>query len=505
MINSQPSLSETSSDSKLTTTLGDSFGAELRRVVLHSDNHSRIALLDDKGVVVSFGELADRINMTDPAAAGELVLLCLGNEINSLMTYVKYVTNGYSLLMVPISQELVQWQNWIANYQPERIAMSSIAAAPDIIAFLTASGYVTVRGDHSETLEFQSRHIASGHWHHDQLLLLTTSGSTGSAKTAQLGMSGVLCNVNDIIYGLNIAPEDRALLSLPLFYTYGLSILNSHLLAGASVFVTRANFLQRNFVDHLSEAQVSAVSGVPSTYEAMLRLGFFESSSASIRRFDQAGGKLQPAIVRKIAFATKKCSQTFQPMYGQTEATARIAIMPSHLVEAFPEFVGEAIRSSKVSLGSNADSNEIVVTSPSVMRGYAACRSDLEKSDELKGLLATGDLGHIENGLIRIVGRLKRIVKYRGIRMSLDDIEARLRDMFSDRNIAVVAQDEKVRVYVERAGSLALSVVDQHRVQGIVKGIGISDADYRVIELDAMPLLENGKIDYRALSHGAAS
>ena len=85
--------------------------------------------------------------------------------------------------------------------------------------------------------------------HPDLALLLLTSGSTGHGKAVRLSAAALAANAASIAAYLGLTAEDRAALVLPLHYSYGLSVLNSHLAAGASVWLPDRAILDPGFVD----------------------------------------------------------------------------------------------------------------------------------------------------------------------------------------------------------------------------------------------------------------
>lgn len=78
-------------------------------------------------------------------------------------------------------------------------------------------------------------------------MLLTTSGSTGSPKLVRLSKENILENAKSIAQYLDIDQNERAITSLPMHYSYGLSVINSHLISGATILLTEDSYIQRDF------------------------------------------------------------------------------------------------------------------------------------------------------------------------------------------------------------------------------------------------------------------
>jgi acyl-CoA synthetase (AMP-forming)/AMP-acid ligase II len=185
-------------------------------------------------------------------------------------------------------------------------------------------------------------------------------------------------------------------------------------------------------------------------------------------------------------------------MYGQTEATARIAYVPP---ERLPEKLGSAgraipggtLRIDGAGSGSNdrPASGEVIYEGPNVMMGYATQRADLAAGDELGGVLRTGDIGYLDDdGYLFLTGRSKRIAKVFGLRINLDEVELMLRE---HGPAAVVADDESLRGFCGFGTDdsvLELKSSLSRRLQ-----LHPSALDLR--RVDSLPVTSSGKIDYR--------
>lgn len=335
--------------------------------------------------------------------------------------------------------------------------------------------------DHSALIErFSTTSV-----HPDLAVLLTTSGSTGNPKLVRLSASAVQANAEQIVEVLGIGPDDVAITTLPLFYSYGMSVLNSHLLRGATLVLERTGIMQRDFWTAVTEHDVTSLAFVPYQYEMLRRLRFDPAKYPSLRYLTQAGGRLRTDRVTEFAQKMATGGGKFFVMYGQTEAAPRMATLPPDRLDEKLGSVGTALPGGSFAI----EDDEVVYRGPNVMMGYADTAADLAKGDEQGGVLRTGDLGRLDDeGFLYITGRTKRMGKVFGVRINLDDVEKNF-------PVAAVAGDDKLHVFGE-----GLSDDDaRHLRTKIADWLGTHFSGVSVRSVDALPLLPNGKIDYRAL------
>jgi acyl-CoA synthetase (AMP-forming)/AMP-acid ligase II len=310
----------------------------------------------------------------------------------------------------------------------------------------------------------------------------------------------VSSNAASISTTLAIAPTDRAVSSLPLHYSYGLSVLNSHLTSGACIVLTDRGPLDRAFWDIVRDLRCTSFAGVPYSYQLLERIGFDRFDLPSLKTMTQAGGKLDEGRVARFHRLMAARGGRFFVMYGQTEATARIAVLPSGSLPQKLGSAGRVIPGGRLEIevdGVLAEGpgvmGEIVYSGPNVMMGYATGRADLSRGDELGGRLHTGDLGYLDaDGCLYISGRTKRISKVSGYRVDLDEVEARLA---SHGPTAVVGTDEVIVAFCEYG--------DEESLQKLRLELAhMLSLHYQVIlfrRVDALPRTPNGKLDYAAL------
>jgi acyl-CoA synthetase (AMP-forming)/AMP-acid ligase II/peptidoglycan/LPS O-acetylase OafA/YrhL len=339
--------------------------------------------------------------------------------------------------------------------------------------------------------------------HPDLALLLSTSGTTGATKLVRLSDGNVDANARSIGAYLGIRPDDRAITSLPLHYSYGLSVLNSHLAAGAALVLTERSAIEPEFRSLCETAGVTSIAGVPFTYELLERSDFVDWAPASLRTMTQAGGRLPAETAERFGAWMAGRGGRFFVMYGQTEATARMAFVDPATLLAKPGIIGKAIPGGEFSLVGDDGmpvaaphvEGELVYRGPNVMMGYGEEAADLLRGSELAEL-RTGDLAMVdEDGDYRLVGRKQRFVKPFGLRVSLDAIEERLAAV--GVTAMVTGDDALIAVALRGAAS-----ADDVRSQ-LADWFNLPEQLFDVAELTEFPVLANGKRDYRAVLEAA--
>ncbi|NUS69588.1 MAG: AMP-binding protein, partial [Ensifer adhaerens] len=302
---------------------------------------------------------------------------------------------------------------------------------------------------------------------------------------------------------LGLTAGDRGCLILPLHYSYGLSVLNSHLAVGASLYIPGGSILDAGFLDGLAESGSTNLSGVPYSYELLEKTGFRDRRFAKLRFMTVAGGRLSPDVIRLYNDHLGTQGAAFFAMYGQTEATARIAYVPPAELAGNEDRIGVAIPGGRLLIVSESGApiesdgvaGELVYRGPNVMMGYATSRDDISRGADLVEL-RTGDLAmRHADGLFQIVGRMKRISKIAGLRIAHDVLEAGL----EARGIAAAVVGDDAGLHAFYTGSR-----DAEEIRRLLaQASGLTLAHLKATPLAEMPRLASGKIDYNALNMAA--
>lgn len=428
--------------------------------------------------VLTYAELEARVRDATELLGPDrrLILLRAQNSVEALVVYLAALRGGHPVLLTD-GKDTAGADRLIAVYDPDVIA--------------------------GDTGDIHERRALSVHeLHPDLAVLLSTSGSTGSPKLVRLSHQNLQSNAYAIAAYLRLTPEDRAITGLPMQYSYGLSVLNSHLEVGASLVFTDLSVVDRCFWELFRSTGVTGFAGVPHTFDLLDRVGFEAMSLPTLRYLTQAGGKMSPTAVRRYAGLGARDGWDLFVMYGQTEATARMAYLPPQLASAYPETIGVPIAGGAFAVDrpDEAGVGELVYRGDNVMLGYAESPADLALGATLSEL-RTGDLGRVtEDGLYQVVGRTSRFVKVFGLRIDLDEVERRVAE--HGLTAACTGDDGTVTVAVEGAANLSLAA------EIISRELGLLPSRVRVLATDRLPRLPGGKPGYmtvRAMHAGPAS
>jgi len=333
-------------------------------------------------------------------------------------------------------------------------------------------------------------------------LLIPTSGSMGSPKFVRQSYKNIYSNIEQVTESLNIKCEDRAITTMPLNYTYGLSIVNSHIYNGSSIILNNYSLIDKKFWEIQNVKKASNFGGVPFMYEILDKIGFEKKITKNLNYITQAGGKLSRDFLKRFIQICKDNNLKFITMYGQTEATSRMSFLEWKFAETKLGSIGKPVKGGKFSLVDEIngktinDSNktgELVYEGKNVSLGYANSYWDLSKGDENKGKLFTGDLAERDDSnFYYITGRLKRISKIFGIRLNLDEVETLINEWGYE--CVCKGNDNLIKFY------FVSNFSKNEMIEKISKYIGIHKSGISLKKIDNIPRNKFGKVLYSELN-----
>ena len=456
------------------------------------ETQDTIAAVDDSGTALSYRALQDEGRKLAKHTDGRCLVFSLcRNDLGSLIGYTAFLNHNIVPALLSADMDADMLGLLLDSYHP-RYVWAPESAAIEGEACYSVFGYQLIRTPFADSLPLYP----------ELALLLTTSGSTGSPKFVRQSYRNIRANTDSIVEYLHLTADERPITTLPMNYTYGLSIINTHLDVGATLLLTRFGIAQKGFWSFFKEHEATSFGGVPYTYEMLDRMRFTRMDLPSLRTMTQAGGKLLPSLHEKFAWWCWESKREFIVMYGQCEATARMAYLPwEHGMDKIGA-MGIAIPGGRFELidadGSVIDkpntTGELRYYGANVTLGYATGAADLSKGDERGGVLETGDMAKIDDdGFYTIVGRKKRFLKLFGNRVNLDETERMLKAVFMDAEIACGGRDDRLIVYGTDAAPL------EQMKKYLAEKTGLHPSGFAVKIVTKIPKNDAGKTLYREL------
>jgi acyl-coenzyme A synthetase/AMP-(fatty) acid ligase len=453
--------------------------------------HSNICLIDENKKTISYNDLlSDHEKISKDLKSRSLIFTLSSNHIDFITTYVSFLKKGLVQVLLNSDIKKDYLQNLISKYLPEYIFLPNSRVIEfkncEIILNFNNHSILKLNKDKNYTL---NTNLA---------LLLSTSGSTGSNKLVKISYENLNDNTKNIISFLKIDSTHRTITTMPPSYTYGLSIINTHLISGASIVVNSLTVMEKKFWILLNETKVSSFGGVPFFYEMLKKLSFSNMSLPSIKYFTQAGGHLKKELAEyyfKYALANKKL---FYIMYGQVEATSRISYMQIDINNKEKiGSIGKPIPGGKIELRNNKSENdkdgEIVYSGKNVSMGYTSSFKDLKSDDNKNRILKTGDIGtKDEDGYFYITGRKIRDVKVYGHRVNLDEIEKILEK--KSLKCFCIGSTDLIKIFYSNQNYKSSEIINF-----ISNSTNINKKSFKTIFIKEIPVNQNGKISYNKL------
>lgn len=414
---------------------------------LDRKDRNKVAVIDDNGEQLTYGELCDFSEEFKKHMPNHSLIFLLSENCNgSLLGYLASLSNGIVPLILSARTEESLFVTLRDLYPPEYLWV------PD--GMVDKLGYERVFGAHGYSLLKTGNPAIA--MHSDLALLLPTSGSTGSPKLVRHSLHNIEANADNVRRLFEMDGSEKAMAILPMHYTMGLSVITSHLLAGATLLLSGRSLLDKGFWSTLKEA--TSFTGVPYSYELLMKMRFTRMDLPNLRIITQGGGKLTEEMFQTLAQYANDKNKKFIATYGQSECTARMAYLPAELALEKICSIGFAEPGGQLSIVDEQGNEtfegeavgEMVYRGENVTLGYANSREDLLKGDENHGVMHTGDLARRDaDGCYFIVGRLKRFLKIFGLRIGLDEVENLIKSEYGI-DCYCKGNDEKLVVLVTK-------------------------------------------------------
>lgn len=406
------------------------------------------------------------------------------NTISSISGYLAALQSNQAVCLLGADLHYSLAQNLIDRYQPAWIWMPQKNQR--------FAGFQDSFLDDSYVLQKRILPGSETAIYPELAVLLSTSGSTGSPKLVRLSYKNIQANADSIAEYLELSANEKPITTLPMHYSYGLSVINSHLHMGATILLTDDAVITQSFWDFFKQYGATSLAGVPYTYQMLHRLQIDTMNLPSLKTMTQAGGRLDIKLQQHFANYAKQQNIRFFVMYGQTEATARMSYVPPNRLADSLGSIGIAIPNGRFEI--DPTSEELIYYGPNVMLGYAESREDLALGNTQLGKLATGDIAHQDpsTGFFSITGRKKRFLKLVGLRINLDEVEQKL-EQHCQANCYCIGKDDKLIIILSD-----IALVPQVNTI-LTQDFRIHPSLFSVKIATEVPHLPTGKTDYTEL------
>ncbi len=446
-----------------------------RLLATASSAPDRIALVH-AGQHVSYDALARMAQdfaaflLSRGVVGGERVAMVLPNGLEAIVACYGAWLAGVVAVPLNVQGRRHDLGSWLGNAQPRVVvhetnnddlglAIASLKLAPMQVAVgahPVAAGCIAWQEAMSAGRQSPVASVPSIRAESDAVIVYT-SGTTGAPKGVVLTHANLAANTEAIVQYLSLGETDSTVSLLPFYYSYGASVLHSHLAVGGRLVLEPNLVFPHQMVETMVRERVTGFSGVASTYSLLLdRVILQDYDLTSLRYLTQAGGPMSEGLAARIR-RTFPDADLFQ-MYGQTEATARIAWLPPVRASEKRGSVGVAVAGTRIEVHGLHDEvlpagmeGEVCVQGPGIMRGYW---NDPEATAGVLrgGWLHTGDVGHLDrDGFLYLTGRRSDMIKTGAHRVHPNDVEEVIAELPGVLEAAVAGMDDATLGQVVKA------------------------------------------------------
>ena len=382
------------------------------------------SFIKDDNRIYTYSDLINQYNIYQKLCLKKALVLILASNNFETLSFYYYFFEKFPILLLDQNADKEFIKIILKNYKPKYIVSSLKQIEFNEIYKINHTAIY-------ETKFFIPK------IHKKISLLINTSGSTGSQKFVKLSYDNIADNTLNIIKYLKIKNNDKMITTMPFAYSYGLSIINTHLKQNSSIILTNRSILEREFWSDFVNFKITNLNGVPKFWDIILKLNPHKILNDNIKFITQAGGALSKNTDKELSKFCVEETIKFYKMYGQTEASPRISYLDHKFCKTKIGSIGKPLPGGKIDI----KNGEIVYYGKNIFGGYSLNFKDLNKF-KLNKILKTGDLGYKDkDGFIYINGRKKRIFKLNGLRYSLDEIEKKINNQINGECAIIQTND----------------------------------------------------------------
>jgi len=426
----------------------------------------------------------------------KLTFLFCSNDVEIIIAYLSFLDLRNPLMLIDSNLEDKKINELIKSYNPEYIFINKNNLNQKMKKMYSINN---VNGIFIN-LKIKKKFLIKKKINKDLSILLGTSGSLGNSKYVKLTKKNIEDNTKKIIKYLNLKTNDRTITTLPFNYSYGFSIINSHLSAGASIVLNNFSLLEQKFWKLYEDNNITNFNGVPFTYEILKKLKFNKFFNKNLKFITQAGGRMSSINLAECLKLCIKNKVNFFTMYGQTEASPRMSYVNLSKYKEKVGSIGKVLDGCKFSLHDAYEKKilspniegELIFEGNNIFKGYAESYKNLDILTNFSKL-KTGDIAKFDkDGFFFITGRKKRFIKIYGIRFGLDEMEKILDNKFKVK-FYCLGSDNKLIITTNHPSN------KKYDVSQISEFLKIRKKNIELRTNMEIPLKSNGKMDYQKM------
>ena len=407
--------------------------------ILSKNNKSEIISLNHEVISIK-KEILKHFSFILNLKKKNLIFIFFNNNHQSILCYLATIASGNVAMLIDENTDQIKLQKYIKNYKPNYL----FTKKKD---FLDKDFFSELHYDNYNLFKINKNYSI----HKDLILLLPTSGTTGSQKFVRISKLNLNINTQSICKIKKLDSNDICITTMPFQYTFGMSIVNSHIFSNSKIILNNDSLFNKIFWQKMIKFKVSNFGHVPFGLEILRKLNFKKIALKSLRLIYQAGGKLDDELWRYFVELCEKKKIDFIPMYGATEATSRMSFLEKKFLKSKIGCIGKGLDNTKMYLSRvKKGKGEIIFEGKNVSMGYANNFKDLSKGNYNKYKLFTKDIGYYdEDKYIYIIDRNDQFIKINGIRINILDIQNFLKTNFfgtiaiKGRNRIIIFFDKK--------------------------------------------------------------
>ena len=354
----------------------------------------------------------------------------------------------------------------------------------------------------------------------DPAVILYSGGTTGTTKGIVLTNGNFNALAQQIIAtNPMFRPGDRMLAAMPLFHGFGLGVCVHSMLANGGRCILIPRFTAKSYAKQIVKYKCNFIAGVPTLYEALLRLPSMDGADlSSLKGVFSGGDSLSIELKKKFDKFLYDHHAVIQVRegYGTTETVTACCLTPTHIYKEgsiglpFPDTYIKIVKPGTDEELPYGEEGEILLAGPTVMKEYMnhpdETAKTLRKHDDGLTWVYTGDLGVMdEQGFIYFRGRAKRMIISSGYNVYPGQIENILdaNDMVQMSCVIGVPDAykmQKVKAFVMLKPGVEANAGTRDALLGYCrKHVAKYAMPYDIEFRDELPKTLVGKVAYRVL------